>query len=113
MRYDHRDDTFTVTRASDDDLETEPQPEFRVRVSPVANGWWTREELTRLHARIGEALALPAAVPPEIRTALAMWAAAAENAHGGNARKAPLLTTAQLIEAGDKLAAILRDMTED
>jgi hypothetical protein len=49
---------------------------------------------------------------PEIRAALALWGAAAENAHGANARKTPLLITAQLIEAGDKLAEILRDMTE-
>lgn len=50
---------------------------------------------------------------PEIRTALAMWEAAATNAHGGNARKTPLLITAQLIEAGDKLAGILRANEED
>jgi hypothetical protein len=43
----------------------------------------------------------------EIRTALAMWENAATNAHGGNAQKTPLLTTAQLIEAGDQLARIV------
>lgn len=46
---------------------------------------------------------------PEIQAALAMWENAAQNAHGGNARKTPLLTAAQLIEAGDALAGILRD----
>ena len=45
---------------------------------------------------------------PEIRTALVMWEAAVTNAHGGNARKTPLLTAAQLIEAGDHLARIVR-----
>lgn len=50
---------------------------------------------------------------PKIRTALTMWEAAVVNAHGGNARKTPLLTAAQLIEAGDKLAEILRESVDN
>jgi hypothetical protein len=50
---------------------------------------------------------------PEIRTALAMWEAAVVNAHGGSARKTLLLTAAQLIEAGDALAAILKNMDQE
>ena len=44
---------------------------------------------------------------PEIRAALAMWENAATYAYG-NARKTPLLVAVQLIEAGDKLAELVR-----
>ncbi len=66
-----------------------------------------------LHSPIGGlTLNCPGVMTPEIRTALARWEAVVTNAHGGNARKAPLLTAAQLIEAGDKLAEILRRQEE-
>jgi hypothetical protein len=45
---------------------------------------------------------------PDTRVALTIWEAAATNAHGGNAPKTPLLVAAQLIEAGDKLAELLK-----
>jgi len=68
MRYDTRDKTFRITQVTPGELRAEDNgadPEFRVHVSRVANGWWTREELTRLHARIGDALALPVPVPAQ------------------------------------------------
>lgn len=45
----------------------------------------------------------------DIPALLAEWERAAQFAHGGNAVERPLLVTAQLIEAGDKLAKALSE----
>jgi hypothetical protein len=62
-----RDAAFRVRQITEQELidagelDALGEPEFHVRVSPVASGWWTREELAALHARLGELLATPVA----------------------------------------------------
>lgn len=68
---------------------------------------WDNGTRLGMIARAGDRIELVSS--PDIKVALAMWENAVVNAHGGNARKTPLLVTAQLIEAGDKLAEILKE----
>jgi hypothetical protein len=69
MKYKSKPDTIQVRQVTetelikDADLIAGPgDPEFRVRVSPVANGWWTRAELAELHSRITGLLDTPVAM---------------------------------------------------
>lgn len=58
MKYHNRDDTIQAEYApvprdmEESKLPGEVIPEFRVRASRAANGWWTREELQRLRDKL-------------------------------------------------------------
>jgi len=69
MRYESKADTFQVRQVTEAELIEDGSltagedgaGEFRVRTSPVGNGWWTRAELVALHDKLGALLALPVA----------------------------------------------------
>ena len=57
-KYKTRDETIRIRRADAEELSkgSEPEPEFRLYVSPIANGWWTRGEVEALVAKLQTAL---------------------------------------------------------
>ena len=55
--YKSRDETIRIHRADEEELEKdEGEPEFRITVSPIANGWWLRTEVEALVAKLQAAL---------------------------------------------------------
>jgi hypothetical protein len=69
MKYKNKPAAIQVRQVTeaelikDADLIAGPgDPEFKVKVSPVANGWWTRAELAELHSRITGLLDTPVAM---------------------------------------------------
>ncbi len=53
VKYETRDQTVRVERFPP---EPDDPSEFEVKVSPVANGWWTRAELTALRDKLTRVL---------------------------------------------------------
>lgn len=67
MRYATKDKTFQVRQVTEaeliaeESLDASGEPEFRVSVSRIASGWWTRQELTVLRDRLSNLLDTPVA----------------------------------------------------
>lgn len=57
--YKSRDETISIRRAGEEELRKDEgtEPEFRISVSRVANGWWLRTEVEALVAKLQAALA--------------------------------------------------------
>lgn len=53
VKYQTRDQTVQVEQFPP---EPDDPPEFKVKVFPVANGWWTRAELTALRDKLDAVL---------------------------------------------------------
>jgi len=69
MKYKSKPDAIQVRQVTEAELIKDGEliagpgdPEFKVKVSPVANGWWTREQLHELQSKISELLSRPIAM---------------------------------------------------